>query len=77
MKFRVEFERIGRRRNNLPVEFEVSEKNPVDDLADKIHTFTGKILASREFTVMVDLNEGIGDIDGGRFGTFTIDEVPA
>ena len=74
MKYRVNFERIGRNHSPEPMLIAAID---ADDLADKIftHIRKGKLLASREFEVTVDLELMKGSLDFGRFGNFTIEEV--
>ena len=74
MKYRVNFERIGRNHGPEPM---LIEADDAEDLALKIFTYIRKhkLLASREFEVTVDLELMKGSLDFGRFGNFTIEEV--
>ena len=75
MMFRVEFERIGRGSRGTVKDFEADD---ADGLAEQIHRFADGKLASRWFDVSVELNEtnvGTGSIEGGRFGTFTVEKI--
>jgi hypothetical protein len=47
------------------------------DLAREIRQIIKPLLRSREFTIDVDLDAGLGLIDGGRFGDFTIAAIGA
>lgn len=70
--YRVEFERVGRRRDIAPQTFTAA--NP-DDLAEQVWRFVGRYLGSRAYDVFVEIEDGRGSIEAGRFGTFTIAEV--
>lgn len=72
--YKITFDRIGRRRDVLPVELLADGD---DRLAEKIHDHVGDFLASREYDITCSIDERSGYIEGGRFGTFTIEEVPA
>lgn len=78
---RVEFERIGRNRGVKPLEVQVvdstSDQQTADAIAYAVHKYAGKHLASRDYTVTVDVEDGTGSIGAGRFGTFTLHEVEA
>lgn len=77
MRYRVEFARIGRNRNVAPL-----ETGPVDGpnhLANVIHQYARRHLASRAIEVDVDVDGGTGDIfcgfqSGGRFTITPITE---
>jgi len=74
MKYRITFERVGRNHNPEPL---LTEAADAEDLATKIfdHIIARKLLRSREFDVVVNLDKMIGLIEGGRFGEFTIEEI--
>jgi hypothetical protein len=73
-RYRVTFERIGRSARGLTQDWEAVD---ADDLASIIYGFVRKHLMSREYSVIVDLEKMRGSIEAGRFGTFTIEPVPA
>lgn len=66
----VRFDRIGRKQAVPPL----TVRGTADDLRSRVHGYAGNYLISREYDVTVDLRKGLGWIDGGRFGTFTITE---
>ena len=70
---RVEFERIGRKREVPPLD--VPAGLSANGTAELLHKYVGKFLGSSEYTVMVDYRDGTVSIDGGRFGTGKL--VPA
>lgn len=72
---RCKFDRIGRRHDvdDLEVEAPVS----ANDLAERVYHHARKYLGSKVFEVDLSLEEGRGLIEWGRFGSFTIEEVPA
>lgn len=74
MKVRCEFERIGRNRSVAPLEVECTD---ADELAEHVWRYARQNLGSRFFDVIVNLEEGRGSIEMGRFGTFTVTEVAA
>ncbi len=68
-RYVVDFERVGRGYGVGPMTFDAAGS---DDLARQVHGHIRPLLASRHFDVTVDLEEGRGWIEDGRFGTFTI-----
>ena len=76
----VHFDRIGRRHEVPDLEIVVDPEH-LDRLHSAVRKYCGKHLVSREFHVQIDmdneLTEGVGSIDGGRFGTFTLKEKPS
>ena len=73
--YRCTFPRIGRSSNGSFVEtFTAAD---ADDLAEQVFRFAKRKLASRMFVVSVDLERMVGSIEYDRFGTFTIESVPA
>ena len=68
----LKFERIGRRNHDTKLH---TYATGADDLALQVHRHARPMLASRDFDVTVDLEQGKGWIEAGRFGTFTIEEV--
>lgn len=73
-KYKVTFDRIGRRRDVPPAEL-TAETDA--DLADQIHIAASRYLLSREYDVYANIETGKGYIDGGRFGAFFIEAVDA
>ena len=75
MKLVVTFARIGRHRDVPPLELE----SPLtrEALEDRIWEYARKHLGSQFFDVSANPNTGRGSIGQGRFGTFTVQEVPA
>lgn len=67
----IRFDRIGRGNNGVLLDTYATD---ADDLADTIFHYARPLLVSQTFTVTVDLEQGKGWIEGGRFGTFTIEE---
>ena len=61
----IEFERIGRRRDLEPLHVSAAD---ADDLAAQVFRHADRYLGSREFTVLVDLEQGTVSIGAGRFG---------
>lgn len=73
--YHVVFPRIGRSTNGS---FEATFKaRDADDLAEQVFLFARPKLASKMFEVIVDLEQMTGSIEYGRFGTFTIKQVPS
>lgn len=71
-QYLVRFERIGRTAKGVLLDtFAVD----ADDLASVIFHYAKPMIVSKMFEVTVDLEQGKGWIEGGRFGTFTIEEV--
>jgi hypothetical protein len=66
--------RIGRTRGNGDV---VITARGAEHIADQVFRMAQKKLASKWFDVAVDLEEGKGWIEGGRFGEFTIEKLVA
>lgn len=71
-RYRVDFERIGRRRDVAPLEVAAPAAG---ELADEVAEYARRYLGSRFFVVVVDLEQMTGRIEGGRFGTFTISSL--
>ena len=67
----ISFDRIGRHHNAPDLVVDIEPVSPLG-VAEAVFNHSRKFLMSREYDVGVDLEAGIGDIDGGRFGTFTI-----
>jgi hypothetical protein len=74
MTYRCTFERIGRGARGLVREYDADGPN---DLAEKVYRDAKNHLASKSFEVTVNLEDGRGWFDGGRFGSFAIEEVSA
>ena len=72
MRYTVNFERIG--RNHSVDAIEVGD-NP-DAIAIAVWKLAKTKLASHDFQVDVDIDNLKGSIEGGRFGTFTLTEIP-
>lgn len=70
--YRIDIERIGRGCKGVSVELVATD---LDDLAEQMHRYARKHLASSWFEVMLDGESGHGSIDGGRFGRFTFAAV--
>ena len=45
-----------------------------DDLCRQVHRYASQFVLSSSFDVSVDLGEGKGWVEGGRFGTFTVED---
>lgn len=74
----VRFERIGRHHEPAPLTVDLpADDQTADELAERVHVYARRFLASPYFFVRVDLEEQTGTIEGGRFGRFTITEVQA
>lgn len=69
------FQRIGRHRDVPPLELE----SPItrEAIEDRIWEYARKFMGSQFFDVSVNPSTGRGSIGQGRFGTFTMQEVPA
>ena len=65
----VDFDHIGRDRFAGEQTFSARD---ADHLAEQIWYFARRRLASYDFNVNLDLDEGKGWIEGGRFGTFSV-----
>jgi hypothetical protein len=78
-RYRISFNRVGRRRDVPELTTTVQGDNPAQLLAEALHPYVGRFLGSSEYTVAVDLepdgSSGTGDIAGGRFGTFNFAEI--
>lgn len=73
MRYVVQFDRLGR-YNHLSREIEAG--NPVDLTYAISRLIRGeRLLVSREFDVEL-IDERSGEIDNGRFGTFTYEVQP-
>lgn len=70
MDYKVDFVRIGRNRNVKGLVVSGTETELLDAVLEHCNVY----LASSEFDVTIDLDTGRGWIDGGRFGTFTVQE---
>lgn len=81
-RFRITFERIGR-RHDVPDLVVQALDGPylAEYLADQVYDYASEFLGSREYVVTVDLHPrevarvGVGAIDGGRFGRFTVQQI--
>lgn len=78
--FKVTFDRIGRKHDVPPLlvpttNEKTGEPTTNDDVAYLVHTYAGGYLVSSGYTVTCSIDEGLGHIGGGRYGTFKIDEV--
>ena len=67
----ISFDRIGRHLNVPDLVVDIEPVSPLG-VAKAVFSHSSKFLMSRGYNVGVDLEAGIGDIDWGRFGTFTI-----
>lgn len=67
--YTVHFERLGHSVKDRTETFEAAD---AQDLADQIYHFAGKHLGSKSFEVDVNLETGVGLVEWGRFGRFTI-----
>jgi hypothetical protein len=76
VKYKITFERIGRSHRVPPLELPADRLTDAD-VADKVYIYARPYLASRGYDVYADLQSGKGSIEGGRFGTFTIEAVDA
>lgn len=74
-RYRVEFARVGRNHNVAPFGPIVSGPDHAGRIAEEVHGYARRYLNSRFFEVDVDLADGKGWIEGGRFGTFTVTRV--
>jgi hypothetical protein len=72
--YRVTFDRIG--RNHHVPDLDVSAI-VADEIAEAAQRYARRYITSRDFVVSVDLAEGRVYIEGGRFGTGTVQLVPA
>ena len=70
-EYHVIFERIGRRRDLPPQHFTAADD---EELTLEVYSFARRILQSPGFQVTVDMETMTGNLEGGRFGTFTIAE---
>lgn len=77
--YKITFDRIGRTRNHQPLTVTANgdPETTGGDIADAVYGYARNHLISRDFDVYADPENGKGSIDGGKFGTFTIEEVPA
>lgn len=75
MKLVITFARIGRHRDVPPLELESPLKR--DALEDRVWEYASQFIRSQFFDVSANPNTGRGSIGQGRFGTFTVQEVPA
>lgn len=66
-RYLVTFERVGRNHHVPDLQFVATGG---DVAAGEVHSYVGRHLGSREYSVDMYQN-GTGSIDGGRFGTFT------
>lgn len=83
--YEVTFDRIGRGARGAVERFTVNggrdHPDHADHLAAEVWGYVGRFLMSSDYVVTVDLEKvgdppgGTGSIDGGRFGTFTFEEV--
>jgi hypothetical protein len=69
IKYRIEFERIGRNRDVEPLAVKATNH---DDLVEQVYWYARPHLGSRDVDVYVDLEKGTGGIlcgfnSGGRF----------
>jgi hypothetical protein len=75
MKYRVTFERIGRKRGIKPQEFVAAD---LEQLAEKIHTFAYPYIMSSEHDVVIN-EDGCGGYVavgmGSVAGNFTIEVI--
>ena len=74
--YRVSFERVGRNHDVEPMRFE--DVTEADELAALIHQRVRGLLGSRFYEVVVELDDGVGEIIVGGFrpaGRFTITET--
>jgi len=71
--------RIGRHHDISPLSIDVDADTPrpADVIAEYVHRFAGRFLASSDYVVNVDLTRGFGSIGFGRYGTFRISLVVA
>jgi len=74
MLYLCDFERIGRNHAVPPLEIEATD---ADELAFHVYTYSRRFLASHDIVVSVDLEEGRGFINAGRFGRFSVTGVEA
>lgn len=68
----LKFERIGRGNRDTKLHTYAAD---ADELAEQVYRHARPLLVSRMFEVVADLEQGKGWIEGGRFGSFTIEEV--
>ena len=68
--YTVTFERIGRNHNVPPLT--VPGPASAQDIAEQVYRLARSYLISRDYEVTVDLAEGKGWIESGRFGKFEI-----
>lgn len=77
-KYKITFDRIGRSRD-VPAMIASAPDPDVLPIAtsaaisDEVWRYANRFLLSRDFMVRTDLDTMTGSIDGGRFGTFTIE----
>lgn len=77
-RYKITFDRIGRSRG-VPAMIASAPDPDVLPIAtaaaisDEVWRYAKKFLLSRDFTVRAELDTMTGSIDGGRFGTFTIE----
>lgn len=69
MSYTVSFDRLG--RSNVVRSF-VAEATTPDGVAAEVHAFARDHLASKNYEVVVDLDQLRGWVDGGRLGTFRL-----
>src|SRR5205085_9114624 len=70
VKYRCQFERIGRNRDVPPLDV---ESDDAAEIAYNVYTYSRRFLTSNDVFVTVDLDALRGWINAGRFGTFTLD----
>ncbi|WP_432050272.1 hypothetical protein [Verrucosispora sp. NA02020] len=73
-RYRIEFVRIGRNHHVPPIEVVAAD---ADEIAAAVSKVARKNLNSRFFEIDVDLEDGSGWIEGGRFGRFMVTDVTA
>ena len=70
--FIVKFDRVGR-HHEVPDFHVTAEPGDWDSVMWSIYGHVGRFLMSGEYYVSLDPEDGTGLIDGGRFGTFTVE----
>lgn len=73
MKYLTTFTRIG--RNHYIDPLEVTFGTDPDTVAYQVFQYAKKKLSSHQFEVEVNMDELKGTIEGGRFGSFTLEAV--